>query len=191
MGRPKTFCREEALDKATDLFWERGYESTSIQELLDHLGIGRASLYDTFGSKHEMYCEVMRRYRERLEQYLAPLESADSPRAAIRGFFQGVVEAQAREESKGCLMLKSAVMTSSQDEASRQMVLEFTARMDQAFLTALRRAEELGEILPGKDLPRLASFLTHSVSGLTVSGCVRRCPDALSKLAETALSVLD
>ena len=67
MARTKEFDRIEVLDRATDLFWEKGYESTSMQDLVETMGIGRASLYDTFGSKQELFAEVLERYADRLE----------------------------------------------------------------------------------------------------------------------------
>ena len=63
MARPKEFDQDKALDKAMTLFWQKGYEATSIQDLVDHLGIGRRSLYDTFKSKHDLFIAALDRYQ--------------------------------------------------------------------------------------------------------------------------------
>ena len=64
MARRKEFDRDEALHKAMEVFWSRGYEATSVGDLVEHMGINRQSLYDTFGDKHSLYLAALDRYRE-------------------------------------------------------------------------------------------------------------------------------
>jgi TetR/AcrR family transcriptional repressor of nem operon len=93
MARPKEFDRDVVLDKAMALFWRQGYEATSIQDLVTHTGINRQSLYDTFGSKHQLYLAVMDRYIDRVvSRRLAVVNATQSSTAAIRQFFSDVVE---------------------------------------------------------------------------------------------------
>lgn len=91
--RPKEFDRDTVLDKAMELFWRQGYQGTSIQALVEHVGINRASLYATFGDKHRLYLEAMDRYLDRI--VAERLEIVQRPRAtkeAIRQFFVEVIE---------------------------------------------------------------------------------------------------
>ena len=65
MARKKEFDEVEVLDKALDVFWKKGYSATSIQDLVDSMGINRASIYDTWGDKHNLYVESLKRYRQK------------------------------------------------------------------------------------------------------------------------------
>ncbi len=100
MPRPREFDRDEVLQKALQVFWERGYESTSVQHLVDAMGIGRASLYATFGSKHGLFCAVMDDYERALTQTLiAPLEGPGSPRRILSKLFLEQASERCRAEA--------------------------------------------------------------------------------------------
>lgn len=82
MSRSKEFDPDAALQQAMELFWEHGYEATSLAQLTDRLGIGRASLYATFGDKRELYLQALRRYLETRDP--DPLELLSQPGPAQR-----------------------------------------------------------------------------------------------------------
>src|SRR5712671_3105788 len=106
MARQKEFNREEALQKAMEVFWSRGYEAASIQDLVKHMGINRQSLYDTFGDKHALYLQALDRYSA-LEgrKLLLLLEGDGSVKRALRRLFAGVVEGSlCAGERRGCFM---------------------------------------------------------------------------------------
>ena len=100
MARHKEFDPDVALDRALELFWERGYEATSMADLVDHLGIGRASLYATFGSKHELYLKALDRYL--LKEDPSPLEflSARVPPCPWSGRWSSITPRSAHAMSK-------------------------------------------------------------------------------------------
>ncbi len=190
MARTKEFDRVEVLDRATDLFWEKGYESTSMQDLVETMGIGRASLYDTFGSKQELFSEVLERYADRLEaQFLPPLEQGRSPRKALTDFFNHVAETGSSEGFRGCLMVKSAMTTGRTDPGVGEQIGRFTDRLDGIFHRHLGRMRDAGE-LDGGNVRALARFLTHSLMGLIVTCSVRKNTRELKGIVRSALSVL-
>ena len=93
MARQKEFDRDEALHKAMEVFWSRGYEAASVGELVRHMGINRQSLYDTFGDKHSLYLAALDRYREVEGRKLFELLERPGPvKRALRQLFEGVVE---------------------------------------------------------------------------------------------------
>src|SRR6201986_4998640 len=93
MARHKEFARDEALHRAMEVFWSRGYEAASMGELVKHMGINRQSLYDTFGDKHTLYLAALDRYREVEGRKLFELlERPGSVKRALRHLFEGVVE---------------------------------------------------------------------------------------------------
>ena len=91
--RTKQFVREEALDKAVELFWQQGYEATSIQNLVDKMGINRSSMYDTFGDKQQLFLVAMERYIDRVvSKRLAVVNTTGSGKESIQQFFGDVVD---------------------------------------------------------------------------------------------------
>src|SRR3989454_1626399 len=106
MARHKEFDRDEVLHKAMEVFWSRGYEATSIRDLVKHMGINRPSLYDTFGDKHALYLQALDRYREvEGRKVLELLERPGSVKKTLRQLFGGVVEkAVCDGQRRGCFM---------------------------------------------------------------------------------------
>src|SRR6266700_5433476 len=108
MARPKTFDRTQMLDKAIELFWDRGYEATSINDLLDHLGIRRQSLYDTFGDKHTLFLEALKRYDQRNSATIDILEGSGSGKEAIERVFHRAVQTLGQTKPpRGCLIVNT------------------------------------------------------------------------------------
>ena len=106
MARHKEFDRDEALQKAMEVFWARGYEAASMQNLVEHMGINRQSLYDTFGDKHSLYLQALDRYQETESRKLfALLSRPRSVKKAFKELFTGVIEGSlCDKEHRGCLM---------------------------------------------------------------------------------------
>ena len=93
MPRPKAFDPDDVLHKAMQVFWERGYEATSMQDLVDCMGINRFSLYSTFGDKHQLFLAALARYRDKVVARLVDeLEWSDAGLAAIRQFFTRLID---------------------------------------------------------------------------------------------------
>ena len=192
MTRPKEFDRDEALEKALDAFWEKGYESTSIQNLVDRMGIGRASLYDTFGNKHQVFSEALDRYTGRLEaEVIAPLRKPGSPRRILTDFFSGLVNVHCCPDHPSCLVAKSALITCREDKETDARVVGFIVRLEDTFHEILTRARDGGEIDRKKNLRALARFLTNSMMGLSVISSVRRDRKVLQDTVRMTLSALD
>src|ERR1044072_9106124 len=106
MARHKEFDRDEALQRAMEVFWWGGYEAASVGELVKHVGINSQSLYDTFGDKHALYLQALDRYREvEGRKMFEALERAGSGKRALRQVFESVVEAWlGGGEGRGCLV---------------------------------------------------------------------------------------
>src|SRR2546428_10205183 len=111
MPRPKAFDPDEALQKAMQVFWERGYEATSVEDLVQHMGLNRFSLYSTFGGKHQLFVAALERYRDTIvADLVGELEQSAAGLAAIRQFFTRLVDFFASSQGWcGCLMTHTAV----------------------------------------------------------------------------------
>ncbi len=192
MGRPPTFDRQEALDKATHVFWEKGFESASLQDLEEAMGIGRASLYNTFGSKRELFSEAMDHYGELMDaELLAPLRKPGPARKVLANFFRHVIDFHASSRAPCCLAVKSAVTTSRVDRKTAAWVARFMQELEDAFVRLLNRARKEGELTSDHSSRALARFLTSTVQGLAVTASIRRNRKVLQDITRTALSALD
>src|SRR5262245_12184061 len=170
MARPRAFDRDAALDRAMTAFWSKGYEATSIEDLVDRMGIQRGSLYGTFGDKRTLFLAALERYQQVVARELfEALEAQGSGLAAIRRFFRlRAASALDRRRPPGCLMTNSAVELPGRDRGAAARVSGSLARMEGAFRRALERARAAGELSPERDLRALARFLTSSAQGLSV-----------------------
>jgi TetR/AcrR family transcriptional repressor of nem operon len=193
MARHKAFNRDEVLDRAIEVFWTRGYEATSVQDLVDKMGINRGSLYDTFGDKRGLFLEALDRYEETFNtKILAILVDSGSPRKAIEQVFETVTRECACDSGRrGCLLTNTAVELSSQDNDTATRVQANFSRIESAFETALRSAKENGEIHVQHDTKALARFLTSSLQGLRVMSKAWPSRVVLRDVARVTLSILN
>jgi TetR/AcrR family transcriptional regulator, transcriptional repressor for nem operon len=189
MARTKEFDPDVVLRAAMDLFWRKGYEATSMQDLVDHLGIGRGSIYATFGSKHELYLRALDRYTAESDgQVLAGLAEPGPALPAVRAFLEGFLT-QALTDRRGCLVTNTAVECPD-DGPSVKRVEASWEYLESAIAAALTRARDQGELSADKDPRALARFLVTFAQGLKVMSKVpdeRRMRDAVAQ-ALTLLS---
>ncbi len=146
----KRFDVDDALQKAMEAFWARGYEATSVQDLLDCMGINRGSLYDTFGDKRALFLQALKRYDNRYRRdWTARLEGQDSARAAIFGAFEAVAGTVLDEGSRdGCLLVNTALELSPHDPEIATFIGEAMRAMELFFRHQIERAQAAGEV-PG------------------------------------------
>jgi len=192
MARPKAFITEVALDKAVAVFWEKGYEATSIQDLVEAMGIRRASLYATFGNKQQLFLQALERYGQVVvKQFLDILESKSSALESLQLFFAQLVEhLLTAGPLSSCLVTNSAIERGLLDEATQKYVLHLLNSLEKGFFSVLKRARQQGEIAEDLDLQAMAIFLTSSMQGLLVIGKVSSDRATLEGINQVTLSVL-
>jgi TetR/AcrR family transcriptional repressor of nem operon len=191
MARPREFDVDQALDRAMDLFWRRGYEATSMPDLLRELGIGSGSLYAAFGSKDKLYKLALERYCARNSQALIDqLESASDIRAVLRSVLMEMVEADLAEPDRGCLVVNTATERAS-DPGSIERVAAAIRAVESAIAGALERAQARGEIAADKNPSQLARLLTTFIQGLRIVGQVRAGREFVEDAVTAALRALD
>ena len=192
MARSKAFNEEDVLDKAVAVFWAKGYEATSVQDLVDAMGIQRGSLYATFGSKQQLFLQSLDRYgKVVVKQLLDILESKPSAIESIELFFAQLVEhLLTAGPLRSCLVTNSAIERGLRDEATKQKVLHLLNALEKGFYTALQRASKNGEISQNLDLKKVASFLTSNMQGLLVMGKVCSESSTLEGINQVTLSIL-
>lgn len=192
MSRTKEFDPDVVLQRALELFWERGYEATSMADLVEHLGIARASIYATFGDKHTLYLRALDRYvRTRDPDPIDMLSQPGPVRPALRALVEAyAAESVCDERRRGCMVVNTAIELMSRDpQAARQVEANWDS-LETALTSALTRARAQGEIPRDKDPRALARFLLVLLQGMRVLGRAHPDPGRLRDAAEQALNIL-
>ena len=192
MGRTKQFNPQAVLEDAMHLFWERGFHSTSMQDLVDHLGVNRQSIYDTFGGKHELFEAALERYREVQALPMRRALEEDGPLGdVLRHWFRDMIAEMLKKNGKGCLLVNTATELAEQDDVIFG-VCSANARQLEATLSGLLvRAQQAGDIPADRAVIPLARFLMSTINGLAVTAKATRDPEVLNDVVEVALSALD
>ena len=190
MARTKEFDPGVVLERALDLFWRRGYEATSMADLVEHLGIGRASLYATFGGKHDLYLKALERYVQTRDPDPVELLSQPGPALpAVRALVELYAEDSIRDR-RGCLIVNAAAERLPDDEPVARFVEASWTGLETALTSALIRARAQGEISAESDPRALARFVLVFAQGLRVMGKGGGDPARVRDAAAQALAVL-
>jgi TetR/AcrR family transcriptional repressor of nem operon len=193
MARPREFDANSALESATQVFWAKGYEATSLDDLCDATGLSRSSLYGAFGDKRGLLLRSLEHYSERgTTRFAATLEKAPSLREGLanllREFIDQIVAGPGR---RGCFIGNCAAELARHDREAMARVRKCLARNQAIFRAALLRAQVRGEISSTADADALARFLTASFQGMRLVG--KAWPDraTLEDIATVMLRCLD
>ncbi|MER7912659.1 TetR family transcriptional regulator [Streptomyces sp. NPDC096068] len=194
MARTKEFDPDAALRAALELFWARGYEATTMADLVERLGVGRASIYATFGNKHELYLKALDRYAESqdprlVEELSAPGPALPAVRALVRRF--AAEAATEGERLNGCFVTNSAAELGPHDTAVARRVELNWEQLETLLHAALVRARAGGELPAGRDPRALARMLLVLLQGVRVVGKASSDPARVRDAAEQALTLLD
>lgn len=192
MGRPKEFDRDEVLGRAMNAFWRSSYEATSVQDLVDEMGIGRASLYDTFGSKRQLFLDTLRSFIANAKSKLwEPLTNGCGPRAALQGYLDNLVEFYSNPENHSCMVYKTAVMPQSNDPEVRAMLQGFETELAQHLERHLLLGAERGEFSFAADqVQEVLAHLINGLRGLAVTACTAPGSGVLAGIARRHLEQL-
>ena len=168
-GRTRQFDVDEALDRALEVFWARGYDGATLPELTRAMGINRPSLYAAFGNKEQLFREALARYLTGPQGFTAAALNEPTARAVAEAVFSGFVRMlRGRGQSRGCLVVSGALACGEEAEPVRREL----ARLRQGTVTALRerfeRAVRDGDLPAGTDCATLARYVATVLNGLAV-----------------------
>lgn len=189
-GRPKTFDRDAALDKAMTLFWQHGYEATSLADLVEATGAKAPTLYAEFTNKEGLFRAVLDRYIARFTaQHDAQLLCEEKPlEQALRDYFTSVATCfTSKDTPAGCFMINtSATLAASSNEIARTIKSRH-AMQEQTLLQFLKQRQARGEIPATRDAAALAQFLSCILQGMSVSAREGACMEKLLQITHTTL----
>lgn len=193
-GRPRGFDRAAALDRATRLFWTKGFEATSIADLTQAMGIAAPSLYAAFGSKEELYAEALRHYVESNDSYVwSKFDAASTAREAVRAFLTDSAAALTgcvADLPRGCMVVLSAVGSEGHPELG-ELARSARAGTFERVSVRLERARADGEIPATTDLDALARFVQTLQNGMSILARDGASGADLQAVAEVAMAGWD
>lgn len=167
-GRPLEYDPDAALEAAIQLFWEHGYEATSMSDLLKAMGLSKSSLYQGFGGKKELFLRCMARYSESVGGRLrSQLEQAASGLEFIRELLlHAAIEASKSECRRGCLLMNTASEFAQADPEIAARVVSGFEGLREILRLAVERGQEEGHIASDQDAYGLAGYLMSTIAGL-------------------------
>jgi len=193
MPKKKQFDETEVLVKAKELFSEKGYNGTSMDDLVQATGLSRSSIYDTFGDKHGLFLKSLNYYRCSQQGDLAKqCDRTESPKKKIRYIFDYVIkDILADKECKGCLMVNVTMELSAVDKDVAAVAVSNMEEMEQVFSSLVKEGQSKGEISKKFTPKALGRHLYSSLMGLRVTGTSRPDADTLREITKLTLSILD
>lgn len=191
MARSKEFDEKAVLRKAMELFWEQGYEKTSMQDLVDHMGIHRRSIYDTFGDKRSLFLASLNHYEELIVNEMERIiSSTSSIKQTIRDVFIFVLNS-IEQYPKGCLSVNAAIELSLLDKEIGRIVTKMFNRTEDMFNNLIKRGQTSGELSKEIDSDNTSRFLHNNLVGIRVLIKNNYNKKELEGIITLALSVLD
>jgi TetR/AcrR family transcriptional regulator, transcriptional repressor for nem operon len=193
MSRPKEFNPDDAVEKAMQVFWHKGYEATSMEDLLTAMDLNRGSLYDTFGDKRQLFLKVIDRYCTTfVGSKFSLLDQPGPALPTLRRFIHGMIEgALADPQRRGCLIANTVMELAPHENEIAGTLRHALKMVEDTFFRVLARAKQQGELNSQKDPRTLARFLTTMMQGTIVMIKAGASAEVINQTAETALSILD
>lgn len=190
MGRSKEFEESVVLQKAMELFWQQGYEKTSLSDLVEHMGIHRRSLYDTFGDKHTLFLKTIDFFGEFVKARLTnETLRAETAKQAIQFIFDFMIERSGN--SLGCLFVNSATEMAPRDKEVEEKTKAAFVYIEQLLADIIHRGQQAGEFRCDYDAKVLAENLHNSLIGIRVLARNSASKEKLVRIADFSLAILN
>jgi TetR/AcrR family transcriptional repressor of nem operon len=173
------------------VFWEKGYEATSIPDLLKAMELSRSSLYETFMDKETLYVEAIHHYKKIRQNKKNLLINASSAKAGIRQYFdQHITSAFDEDLPKGCLITNATIGLDSPDENLCKLIRDSFEELEQAFYELLSKGQQTGEIDHKKDIKALSHLLLNLNHSIYVVSKVKTDKKVIYDMINTVIEML-
>jgi TetR/AcrR family transcriptional repressor of nem operon len=192
MARPREFDEQAVLDAAVQCFWARGYEATSVRDLIEKTGITGASLYNAFGDKRSLYQKALDHYVDQSVADRIERCTGLAPRQAICAFLTEIVERSLGDpESKGCMLVNAALDVAPHDPEFQRIVAGVLVQMEEFFRRCVEAGQFDGTITRSQAPEDLARHLLGVLVGVRVLARVRPERALLESVVRPAFALLD
>ncbi len=193
MARPRDFDENEVLAKAMQLFWYKGYNGTSIEDLLDTMGLSRSSLYSTYTDKHTLFLKALANYQQvtslEIQEVIADAGPAKEKVKKLLKFIAGKMLND--EQQKGCFMLNAEVELAPHDKEVKELVQMNDLQTEEIFYQVIKNGQDSGQIKNHRDAHGVARFILNSLKGIRVTAKSTSDKAIFDDITELTLSALD
>lgn len=190
-GRPRILEEDQMLQKAIDLFWENGYEATSLEDLLSGMDLNKGSLYHVFGSKRELFSRALDFFgRESQKGIEKKISAARTPVEGIRKFFLELASAGNKLHAKGCFMGNTIAELAGIDKQLKEKAASNLKNLEDLFYKYIDEAKKSKELKTKEDARVLARYLLNTWNGINITRRMYPAEDVLEPLIKMNLSVL-
>jgi TetR/AcrR family transcriptional regulator, transcriptional repressor for nem operon len=193
MARTREFDEEVILQKAVELFWHKGYNATTAQDLVEGLGISRSSLYDTFGDKRNLFIRSLQKYSKEMMQSLNQMNAkTDDANYLIQLIFESALSNSLNNKlAKGCFTINTAIELAPHDSEIAGIVNQCLLDTEDLLFKTIENGQKTG-IFNSKENPRkLARFLMNTITGIRVASKSNADKEVLDDIIGVAMSVLE
>lgn len=191
MGRPRAFCRDQALDAAMEVFWRKGYEGATLAELTRAMGINPPSLYAAFGNKEGLFTAALDRYSARIEAYLRDILAAPTAREVAARMLHGKADYLTDPANPpGCLFVQGGLACGDEARSVPAELARRRAKAEQALRARFERARAENDLPPSIDPAVLASLIMTLIQGMDVRASAGATRAELHELVDLALAGL-
>ena len=192
MARIKEFDTNEVLDKAINLFWDKGYNACSMQDIVEGLGLSRSSIYETFGDKRQLFLEALKKYqRAGLDAMEKDVNAASNVKEVLMRMFESILpETQNCSLKKGCFMVNSAIELAPHDPEIAAIVKNNQREVEDILCKAIEKGQQAGQVTTSLDARSIARFFYANFSGIRVTARSGADRKALEAIIKVSLSVL-
>ena len=192
MARPREFDVDEALQAAMEAFWDRGFEATSLADLMEAMGLQKGSIYKAFGSKHELFTQALAHY---LDDHYAKmqraLEGPESAKEGVRRWLKLILQlCNEPDKRRGCFAVNSVVELGAHDDATASRLRKHFARVERLLAGTIARGQEQSEFRDDKPAEELAGVLFSFAKGMLVSSKGAHSTARIQWSADFALEAL-
>jgi len=193
MARTKDFDENEVLTRAMNLFWSRGYGATSMEDLVNELGISRSSLYDTYTDKHTLFIKALGNYQHMSAEKIREIAAhPGSAKETVKKLIElSTVNFLAGKNRKGCFLVNAGVEVAPHDKEVNNMVCQNDQEMEEVFYQLILKVKKKGEIKNKRDARSLARFIFNTVKGLQVTSKSTSDKSFVDDIIQLAISTLD
>lgn len=191
-GRPKIYDETAILDKAVDVFWEKGYANATADDLLAAMGIGKGSFYLAFkGGKEELFRKSMERVVElNFRSIREALDSCEDPVQFIRDFFMSLTGSESPVGNKGCYFGNALIQVSADDSGLKLIAAKYLHLLEEIFTEAIRKGKDLGLLTTTESAASLGAYLVNLWNGINVTRRMETDQQKLAQLVRMNLNIL-
>jgi AcrR family transcriptional regulator len=188
MGRPRSFAKNEALEAAMRVFWEKGYEGSTLADLTEAMGINRSSMYATFGDKQALFRLAIARYAEGPAAYVREALEQPTIRAVVKALLHGALALLTDpSHPRGCLSVQGALACGSPAEPMKQAMIEWRKQGESDIQKRLQRARREGDLAKDVDPGDLARYISTVVTGLGIQSANGATRAEMTRLVDMVL----